>query len=77
MKEKSKTFQSIKKLNYLLKIIFSNNTNIWNGFKGLGNDHSIIANCLNQPHDENEMLEKIHLIKNLNIIGELFFIIIN
>ena len=23
--------------------------NIWNGFKGLGNDYSIIANCLNFP----------------------------
>lgn len=32
---------------------------IWNGFKGLdNNDESIIANCLNQPHDENEMVRK-------------------
>jgi len=31
---------------------------IWNGFKGLSNEESIIANCLNQPHDENEMVRK-------------------
>ena len=30
--------------------------NIWNGFKGLNNDHSIIANCLNLPHNESEMV---------------------
>ena len=30
--------------------------NIWNGFKGLNNEHSIIANCLNLPHNENEMI---------------------
>jgi dTDP-4-dehydrorhamnose 3,5-epimerase len=30
--------------------------NIWNGFKGLNNEHSIIANCLNLPHNENEMV---------------------
>jgi dTDP-4-dehydrorhamnose 3,5-epimerase len=32
---------------------------IWNGFKGLYQGESIIANCLNQPHDENEMVRKI------------------
>ena len=30
--------------------------NIWNGFKGLYKDYSIIANCLNLPHNENEMI---------------------
>ena len=30
--------------------------NIWNGFKGLHKDHSIIANCLNLPHNEKEMV---------------------
>ena len=30
--------------------------NIWNGFKGLSKGHSIIANCLNLPHNENEMI---------------------
>tara|TARA_B100001996_G_C18645427_1_gene587210 strand:+ start:995 stop:1432 length:438 start_codon:yes stop_codon:yes gene_type:complete len=30
--------------------------NIWNGFKGLDNDESIIANCLDMPHNENEMV---------------------
>lgn len=31
---------------------------IWNGFKGIDNDESIIANCLDNPHDENEMVRK-------------------
>ena len=31
---------------------------IWNGFKGIYEDESIIANCLNQPHDETEMVRK-------------------
>ncbi len=30
--------------------------NIWNGFKGLDKEESIIANCLNIPHNENEMV---------------------
>ena len=30
--------------------------NIWNGFKGLDKEESIIANCLNLPHNENEMV---------------------
>ena len=30
--------------------------NIWNGFKGLDKDESIIANCLDIPHNENEMV---------------------
>jgi dTDP-4-dehydrorhamnose 3,5-epimerase len=32
--------------------------NIWNGFKGLNEPTSIIANCLDLPHDENEMERK-------------------
>ena len=31
---------------------------IWNGFKGIYEDESIIANCLNQPHNETEMVRK-------------------
>ena len=31
---------------------------IWNGFKGLSSDESIIANCLDQPHDEKEMVRR-------------------
>ena len=31
---------------------------IWNGFKGLYQEESIIANCLDQPHNENEMVRK-------------------
>ena len=34
--------------------------NIWNGFKGLNKDHSIIANCLNFPHNEKEMVREDH-----------------
>ena len=29
---------------------------IWNGFKGLSKEESIIANCLTLPHNENEMV---------------------
>jgi dTDP-4-dehydrorhamnose 3,5-epimerase len=32
--------------------------NIWNGFKGLNKEHSIIANCLDLPHNEKEMVRK-------------------
>ena len=33
---------------------------IWNGFKGLDKSESIVANCINRPHDENEMVRKDH-----------------
>ena len=32
--------------------------NIWNGFKGLDEPESIIANCLTLPHNEKEMVRK-------------------
>ena len=32
--------------------------NIWNGFKGLDKEESIIANCLTLPHNEKEMVRK-------------------
>ena len=32
--------------------------NIWNGFKGLNKEYSIIANCLDLPHNEKEMVRK-------------------
>ncbi len=32
--------------------------NIWNGFKGLDKNESIIANCLTLPHNEKEMVRK-------------------
>lgn len=31
---------------------------VWNGFKGLGEKVSIIANCLTLPHNEREMVRK-------------------
>ncbi len=31
---------------------------IWNGFKGLDNSESIIANCITLPHDEKEMVRR-------------------
>ena len=31
---------------------------IWNGFKGIGKNESIIANCLTIPHDERERVRK-------------------
>tara|TARA_Y100000294_G_C8545867_1_gene333108 strand:- start:1343 stop:1780 length:438 start_codon:yes stop_codon:yes gene_type:complete len=30
--------------------------NIWNGFQGLDKEESIIANCLDVPHNEKEMV---------------------
>ena len=32
--------------------------NIWNGFKGIGKNESIISNCLTLPHNEREMVRK-------------------
>tara|TARA_B100000579_G_C22485951_1_gene690165 strand:- start:116 stop:550 length:435 start_codon:yes stop_codon:yes gene_type:complete len=32
--------------------------NIWNGFKGISKEESIIANCLTVPHNEKEMVRK-------------------
>ena len=40
--------------------------NIWNGFKNLDNEESIIANCLNIPHNEKEMVRESHDSKNFN-----------
>ena len=39
---------------------------IWNGFKGIDQNETIIANCLNFPHDENEMVRKDPNDKNFN-----------
>jgi len=33
---------------------------IWNGFIGLDKNESIVANCINLPHDENEMVRRKH-----------------
>ena len=54
----SKTFGEYQEIflspeNYFLITI---PPNIWNGFKGLNKEHSIIANCLNLPHNEKEMV---------------------
>ena len=54
----SKTFGTYQELtltieNYSLITI---PPNIWNGFKGLDKNSSIIANCLNLPHNESEMV---------------------
>jgi dTDP-4-dehydrorhamnose 3,5-epimerase len=32
--------------------------NIWNGFKGIDDSESIIANCLTLPHNEKEMVRR-------------------
>lgn len=40
--------------------------NIWNGFKGLSESESIIANCLTLPHNEKEMVRKEPLDKTFN-----------
>jgi dTDP-4-dehydrorhamnose 3,5-epimerase len=31
---------------------------VWNGFKGIDKEESIIANCLTLPHNEKEMVRK-------------------
>jgi len=31
---------------------------IWNGFKGIESNESIIANCLDNPHNEKEMVRR-------------------
>jgi|TARA_A100001015_G_C14955384_1_gene698560 dTDP-4-dehydrorhamnose 3,5-epimerase len=56
----SKTFGEYQELflsleNYSLITI---PPNIWNGFKGLHKENSIIANCLNLPHNEKEMVRQ-------------------
>tara|TARA_B100000287_G_C20410202_1_gene693268 strand:+ start:100 stop:537 length:438 start_codon:yes stop_codon:yes gene_type:complete len=40
--------------------------NIWNGFKGLDESESIIANCLTIPHNEKEMVRKDPYDKDFN-----------
>ena len=40
--------------------------NIWNGFKGLDEPESIIANCLTLPHNEKEMVRKDPFDKSIN-----------
>lgn len=40
--------------------------NIWNGFKGLEKPNSIIANCLDLPHDEKEMVRIEPFDKSIN-----------
>ena len=30
--------------------------NVWNGFKGLGVEPAIVANCATEPHDPSEMV---------------------
>ena len=57
-RKKSKTFGRYQELflslqNYSLITI---PPNIWNGFIGLNKEHSIIANCLDLPHNEKEMV---------------------
>lgn len=55
-KTKNKTQEIIlSPINYFLVTI---PPNIWNGFKGLSKNESIIANCLTIPHNENEMIRK-------------------
>jgi dTDP-4-dehydrorhamnose 3,5-epimerase len=40
--------------------------NVWNGFKNLDKDESIIANCLTIPHNEQEMVRKDPFDKSFN-----------
>ena len=40
--------------------------NIWNGFNGLDKEESMIANCLDMPHNENEMVRIDPFHKSIN-----------
>ena len=31
---------------------------VWNGFKGVGTDSAIVANCATEPHDPDEIVRK-------------------
>ena len=57
-RKNSKSFGILEEFNLSLEnySLISIPPNIWNGFKGLGSKHSIIANCLNIPHNEKEMV---------------------
>ena len=39
---------------------------IWNGFKGIDDHESIIANCMTIAHDEKEMVRKEYSDKKFN-----------
>ena len=54
---------SLSPKNYFLVTI---PPNIWNGFKGLYEPESIIANCLSLPHNEKEMVRKDHSDQKFN-----------
>ena len=56
----SPTFGKIQEIflspeNYLLVTV---PPMIWNGFKGVGSDMAIVANCSTLPHDPNEIIRK-------------------
>ena len=38
---------------------------IWNGFKGVGLTHSIVANCATIPHDPDEIIRKDPFTKDI------------
>ncbi len=40
--------------------------NIWNGFKNISDEESIIANCLDIPHNEKEMVRESYDSKKFN-----------
>ena len=31
---------------------------VWNGWKGIGGEEAIVANCATLPHDPNEIIRK-------------------
>ena len=42
---------------------------IWNGFKCVGNESSILANCSTIPHDQNEIIRNPSMIRIYLIHG--------
>ena len=59
-RQESSTFNQIQEIflgadNYCLVTI---PPKVWNGFKGIGTETSIVANCATIPHDPNEIERK-------------------
>ena len=67
-RKNSQSKMFIKRLYFRLKFIslVTIPPNIWNGFKGLDQGESIIANCLTMPHNEKEMVRRDPFDKNFN-----------
>ena len=67
VREKSKTKGELMELfigdhNYAMVVI---PPGVWNGFKGVGTEEAIIANCSDIPHDPDEIVRKDPFTKDI------------